>query len=191
LYKHFPITLTHDDYHPKNLIYHNGEVVIIDWAYAYLSPHLGDLYCLIQSAKDYNIPSRDLIEAYCEGLDKRLVMDIEWQIKIGGMCWAIYALRNLIDFGIDAIPDAKEWLPGLVSDMRNLMNDIERADRNKGYLFNYFGNSRGRVMYMKLETAKQKTIDMLMEAGIVLTEEEKEKVEIANFGLDRLEKEGL
>lgn len=44
---------------------------------------------------------------------------------------------------------------------------------------------------MKLKTAKQKTIDMLLDAGFVLTEEEKERVEVADFGLNRLEKEGL
>lgn len=44
---------------------------------------------------------------------------------------------------------------------------------------------------MRVEEAKQKTLEMLLEAGIILTEEEQKKVEIADFGLGRLEKEGL
>lgn len=46
-------------------------------------------------------------------------------------------------------------------------------------------------MCMRVEEAKQKTLKMLLEAGIILTEEEQKKVEIADFGLGRLEKEGL
>ena len=44
---------------------------------------------------------------------------------------------------------------------------------------------------MKVYNAKQKTIDMLMEAGFILTEEEQKEVEVASFGLGRLEIEGL
>lgn len=46
-------------------------------------------------------------------------------------------------------------------------------------------------MDMDTKTAKQKTIDTLMKAGIALTDEEKKKVEVADFGLNRLETEGL
>lgn len=126
LYNHFPITLTHHDYHPKNIIYFHGQVVIIDWASAYLSPHLGDLYCLLQSAKDFDISSSDLIKIYCEGLDPKHTVDIEWQIKIGGICWIIHVLRELLDYGIDAIPEAKDWLVDLVLDINKLMNGIRK-----------------------------------------------------------------
>ncbi len=39
--------------------------------------------------------------------------------------------------------------------------------------------------------AAQRTIEYLDRAGIVITEKEKEEIEVADFGLGRLEKEGL
>jgi len=42
-----------------------------------------------------------------------------------------------------------------------------------------------------IDTARQRTRDMLASAGIVLTQEESNTIEIADFGLGRLEEEGL
>jgi len=44
---------------------------------------------------------------------------------------------------------------------------------------------------INIQSAKQKTIDILKSAGIVLTEKEKGNIEIADFGLNNLENEGL
>ncbi|WP_088105796.1 phosphotransferase [Halalkalibacter urbisdiaboli] len=124
LYKNFPITLTHNDYHSKNIIKNNEGIAIIDWASAYLSPHLGDLYCLISSAKDNNIAPTDLIYAYREEIADNLSCDIEWQINIGGICWTIHVLRQLLDYGVKAIPVAREWIPEMISDIRMLLDDL-------------------------------------------------------------------
>jgi aminoglycoside/choline kinase family phosphotransferase len=124
LYRDFPITLTHNDYHSKNLIKSNGKIAVIDWASAYLSPHLGDLYCLINSAKDENITSTDLIDAYCKEIDVNGSYNIEWQIKIGGVCWIIHELRHLIDYGVKAIPVAREWIPEMIVNLHMLLEDL-------------------------------------------------------------------
>ncbi|MFD2656978.1 hypothetical protein [Gracilibacillus thailandensis] len=44
---------------------------------------------------------------------------------------------------------------------------------------------------MNQKEAQRKTIETLTKAGLFLTEEEKQRVEIADFGLNRLEQEGL
>ncbi|MGP4041431.1 D-lyxose/D-mannose family sugar isomerase [Gracilibacillus sp. D59] len=44
---------------------------------------------------------------------------------------------------------------------------------------------------MDQKAAQLQTIEALTKAGLVLTEDEKQRVEIADFGLDRLEQEGL
>ncbi|SFL90692.1 Phosphotransferase enzyme family protein [Gracilibacillus orientalis] len=124
LYENFPITLTHNDYHAKNIIKNNGGIAVIDWASAYLSPHLGDLYCLISSAKDYDITPTDLIYAYWEEIDDDWSCDMEWQINIGGICWIIHELRQLLDYGIKAIPVAHEWIPEMIYDIRQLLGDL-------------------------------------------------------------------
>ncbi|SHN17856.1 phosphotransferase family protein [Gracilibacillus kekensis] len=124
LYEILPVTLTHNDYHSKNIIKNNNGIAVIDWASAKLSPHLGDLYCLISSASESNIESTDLIDAYCEGIDDNLSQDIEWQINIGGICWIIYVLRQLLEYGVKAISVAREWIPGLVNDLDKLMKEL-------------------------------------------------------------------
>ena len=124
LYKEFPVTLTHNDYHPKNLIKNDDGIAVIDWASAYVSPHLGDLYCLIHSAKDYKIDPDDLIGAYFEETDGYGAHDIEWQVTMGGICWTIHMLRQLLDYGVEAIPIAHEWIPEMISDIRILLDKL-------------------------------------------------------------------
>ncbi|MFB5660378.1 hypothetical protein ACE4RR_00960 [Alteribacillus sp. HJP-4] len=89
-----------------------------------ITPHLGDLYCLINSAKENNITSTDLIHAYCEEIDDTWSNDIEWQINIGGICWTIHLLRQLLDYGVKAITAAREWIPDLISDIQRLLDDL-------------------------------------------------------------------
>src|SRR5699024_4362401 len=110
--------------HSKNIIKNSGKIAVIDWASAYLSPHLGDLYCLINSAKEANINSSDLIDAYCQEIADNLIYDIEWQVKIGGICWIIHELRQLLDYGIKAIPVAREWVPDMISDFHMLLDGL-------------------------------------------------------------------
>jgi thiamine kinase-like enzyme len=49
-----PLTMVHHDYHAKNIVKLNGgRILAIDWSNAYLSPPLGDLYCLMNEAHSY------------------------------------------------------------------------------------------------------------------------------------------
>ena len=68
LYQELPLTLNHNDYHAKNLLNVSGRIVPVDWANARISPHLGDLYCLISEGKDQHISRETLIGAYRSGL---------------------------------------------------------------------------------------------------------------------------
>jgi D-lyxose ketol-isomerase len=43
----------------------------------------------------------------------------------------------------------------------------------------------------QLHTARHKTLAILQEAGVRLTEEEKDQIEVADFGLDDLDRQGL
>ena len=53
-----------------------------------------------------------------------LIYDIEWQVKIGGICWIIHELRQLLDYGIKAIPVAREWVPDMISDFHMLLDGL-------------------------------------------------------------------
>ena len=47
------------------------------------------------------------------------------------------------------------------------------------------------ITKQQYEKAVEKTVDLLKKAGIVITPEEKAKIEVADFGLNELEKTGL
>ncbi|CAH1198900.1 hypothetical protein PAECIP111893_01158 [Paenibacillus plantiphilus] len=65
LYDTLPLTLVHHDYHAKNLLIQGSRILPIDWAIGYLSPHLGDLYCLIKEARAWSHVSRaDMLAAF-------------------------------------------------------------------------------------------------------------------------------
>lgn len=85
---------------------------------------MGDLYCLIHSAEDVNIQSAVLIQAYGKEIAGEASHDIEWQIKLGGICWTIHELRQLLVDGLEAIPIAREWIPEMVADIRLLLDKL-------------------------------------------------------------------
>ena len=106
LYREQPVALIHNDFHAKNLISASGTIVPIDWAGAYLSPDLGDLYVLIEEASDIGLSADSVIKPYVE--ESRLLGgpssdDLQWQIDIGGVCWIIGALRWIVDVGIEML----------------------------------------------------------------------------------------
>ena len=128
LYRELPVAVVHNDFRAKNLLPLNGGIAAIDWAELYLSPHLGDLYCLTTEAADFEVPDEALIEAYLSQAGppfERAFENIAWQIKIGGACWSIRTLRWLVDFGVDAIPGSDEWIHGIVVDMQGLAEDLD------------------------------------------------------------------
>ena len=90
LYETAAAALTHNDYNAKNLVVTDTGVVAIDWSHAELSPHLGDLYCLLRDAQAYGAAAADVTDAYLAG---QKVSDIAWQIQMGGLCWIIRGLH--------------------------------------------------------------------------------------------------
>jgi len=126
LYTHLPPTLNHNDYHAKNLVISGDAIVPIDWPNASISPHLADLYCLIREAEHFSLPASSLIETFRaetqpphENITMPLQWDValEWQIALGGICWLLTTLRWLLDEGVQAIPVAIQWIPGLLQDI--------------------------------------------------------------------------
>jgi phosphotransferase family enzyme len=115
-----PATIVHGDYHAKNLI-HTAEagIVAVDWPSASIHPHLGDLYCLIREADKLGLSTGDLTAVFAQeaGADPGDVAD---QVVTGGMCWTLTTLRWLTDEGVQAIPEAHEWLGDLAAELRTL-----------------------------------------------------------------------
>ncbi|MGO4110434.1 phosphotransferase [Paenibacillus sp. YAF4_2] len=124
LYQTAPVTLVHHDYHAKNLVIGHRGIMPIDWALAYLSPHLGDLYCLITEAEAYsNLAREDILTAYLEAVDIP-VDQLNWQVSVGGLCWLIKTLRWLVYGGTEIIPGSEAWIPDLMSDVEQLYQGI-------------------------------------------------------------------
>ncbi|WP_243299577.1 phosphotransferase [Bacillus litorisediminis] len=112
LYGGSSVTITHNEYNAKNLMIVNESIVPIDWSNAYLSPHLGDLYCLICEAEGSGIEKSVVIGAYSE-LDN--IDDIEWQIQVGGICWLIRGLCWVCQEGIHKVPVTRSWIPKMIT----------------------------------------------------------------------------
>ena len=93
----------------------------IDWSIANLSPHLGDLYCIMQEASDYGVDETELIDAYFSVTDSSHAVDnATWQIDIGALCWEIHVLRWIVEFGVNAVEEAKSWVPDIALSIRNI-----------------------------------------------------------------------
>jgi hypothetical protein len=115
-----PETIVHGDFHAKNLIHaRGGQIIAVDWPSAHVHAHLGDLYCLLREADKRGL-ARDagtaaLPETFAReaGADVRNVVD---DLVTGGLCWIMLALRWLVDEGIRAVPESREWLDELVAD---------------------------------------------------------------------------
>ena len=127
LYRTLPLTLVHHDYHAKNLLIQGNGILPIDWSIAYLSPHLGDLYCLIHEAHTWSkVPKEDLLLAFRNEAGTDLSMEaLNRQVAIGGICWLVKTLKWLVYGGTDTIPGSEAWIPDLMNDLDNLMKEIE------------------------------------------------------------------
>lgn len=126
LYRTLPLTLVHHDFHAKNLMIQGNGILPIDWSLAYLSPHLGDLHCLVNEAKAWCCVSQDnVLSAFLQEAGTELSMEqLNWQVKIGGLCWLIKTLRWLVYGGTVTIPDSDAWIPDLMNDLEDLMKDL-------------------------------------------------------------------
>lgn len=124
LYQTIPISIVHHDYHAKNLLIHNNGIMPIDWSLAYLSPHLGDLYCLVNEAHSLGSLTREeILCAYLDETDYQMAHLI-WQLEIGGLCWLIKTLHWLVYGGTDIIPGSETWIPDLLKDLEDLYQEI-------------------------------------------------------------------
>ncbi|WP_167859296.1 phosphotransferase [Paenibacillus cymbidii] len=124
LYRMVPSSIVHHDYHAKNLLIQDNGIMPIDWSIAYLSPHLGDLYCLITEAYAWsNLSREEMVAAFLEVTDVPLDHLI-WQLRIGGLCWLIKTLRWLVYGGTAIIPGSETWIPDLLKDAENLYQEL-------------------------------------------------------------------
>lgn len=125
LYQMLPTTLVHHDYHAKNLLIQDNGIMPIDWSIAYLSPHLGDLYCLITEAQAWtNLSREDMISAFLDVTDSH-IDNLNWQVRVGGLCWLIKTLHWLVYGGTEIIPGSEAWIPDLLNDVDNLCKDLK------------------------------------------------------------------
>ncbi|TFE31577.1 aminoglycoside phosphotransferase family protein [Cohnella luojiensis] len=131
LYREQPLTLVHHDFHAKNLLVQGERILIIDWSNAYLSPHLGDLYCLAKEASSFcGLTDNEIMDAYITEFWKEESSrdQLAWQLKIGGICWLIRTIKWLVYGGTDAIPGSEAWIPDLLADMEKLLDDSALTD---------------------------------------------------------------
>ena len=126
LYRTIPMTIVHHDYHAKNLVIQDNRVMPIDWSSSYLSPHLGDLYCLTTEASALiQVTREEIIAAYQHELGQHTSMEqLGWQVDIGGICWLIKTLAWLVDGGTSIIPGSEDWIPDLMKDMEQLSQNM-------------------------------------------------------------------
>ena len=127
LYESYPVTIVHNDYHSKNLIIKCKQIIPIDWSIAYLSPHLGDLYCIIQEASDYNVDKTELIDAYSSIMNSEHSGDSDtyhWQIDIGALCWQVRILRWIMEYGVNAISEAAQWIPDFILGIQGSVDKV-------------------------------------------------------------------
>ncbi|HEY4390330.1 MAG TPA: phosphotransferase [Paenibacillus sp.] len=127
LYQTLPLTLVHHDYHAKNLLIQGNCIMPIDWSLAYLSPHLGDLYCLVTEACAWsNVSKQNVLSAFGNEVRTDLsVEELSWQVRVGGICWLIKTLKWLVYGGTDTIPGSEAWIPDLMNDLEGLMEETD------------------------------------------------------------------
>lgn len=123
LYEEMPPTLNHNDYHAKNLLNVGGRVVPIDWANARISPHLGDLCCLIAEGRDQGIPQQAFVDTYTSTGTQEKVTD--WHLDVGSLCWHVHSLQWILEFGLDAIPSSKNWVANYLADISATVARLE------------------------------------------------------------------
>ncbi|WP_141505304.1 phosphotransferase [Paenibacillus luteus] len=119
-----PLTLIHNDYASKNLVAQNDRVMPIDWSNTYLGRHSGDLYCLVKETEEKTSVFKEaVLLAYAAQFHPNPTIEmIQWQLRLGGICWLIHTLSWLIKGGIDTIPGSEAWVPGLVEELEELLD---------------------------------------------------------------------
>ncbi|TMW71051.1 aminoglycoside phosphotransferase family protein [Alteribacter natronophilus] len=127
LYRHFPATLCHSDYFPKNLIVNGDSITPVDWALAYVSPDLGDLYCLLLAAEGDGLDRDAVLKAFTSKTEPTLTKDLDWQLTLGGILWTVRMLDWTLRYGIGHMPIAGEWLPEMIEDLETLSGKLPHS----------------------------------------------------------------
>jgi hypothetical protein len=56
----------------------------------------------------------------------RPVVDLDWQLALGGIVWTLRALRWVLEEGIHVIPEAITWIDELVERADNVTDNLAR-----------------------------------------------------------------
>ena len=123
LYDTGRMTITHNDFNAKNLIVTAHGVQAIDWSHAELTPHLGDLYCLLRDAARHGVAEHDVVDPY---LARDPVTDSAWHIPMGGLCWLIRGLHWTWDIS-SRMPDAAPVTAAMIGAMAECLDRMEYA----------------------------------------------------------------
>jgi hypothetical protein len=119
-----PDTIVHGDFQGKNLIHGaEGSIVPVDWPGAYVHPNLGDLYLLLREARHHErilkIDANGLINVFAREAETDPV-SVREQIRTGGLCWTMLALRWAVEEGVRTVPVSAGWIDELVADALSL-----------------------------------------------------------------------
>ncbi|MBE1442588.1 hypothetical protein [Paenibacillus sp. OAS669] len=68
--------------------------------------------------------SRNFPRPYSTSYQTEHMEHMNWQLRVGGLCWLIKTLRWLVYGGTDVIPGSEAWIPGLVKDVENLYQEM-------------------------------------------------------------------
>ena len=121
LYDTGRMTITHNDFNAKNLIVTAQGVRAIDWSHAALTPHLGDLSCLLRDATQHGVAESDVVGPY---LARDPVTASAWHIPMGGLCWLIRGLHWTWDIG-SRRPDGAPVTAAMIRTMAELLDRME------------------------------------------------------------------
>jgi len=128
-----PETIIHGDFESKNIVLTDAGPCAVDWSAAQVGAHLGDLYGLIRDASLIGEPADGITAAYAEecALLGAPVVDLEWQLALGGVVWTLRALRWVLEEGIFVVPESHTWIDELVERAGNVTADL-RASGDPG-----------------------------------------------------------
>ena len=135
LYAHVPATLCHNDYHVKNLVLRNTTVIPIDWAMAYVSPYLGDIYSLMHGAAFRKIEAHPLFEAYTAEMQlwadryacvrALMSLPLDEQLALGAVCILITSIRWTLLEAIYELPESKKWIPTMIRNIESYAHQLQ------------------------------------------------------------------
>ncbi|GER89555.1 hypothetical protein KDW_37170 [Dictyobacter vulcani] len=124
LYTDLPAVLCHNDYHVKNLIISDDTLVPVDWAMAYISPYLGDMYSLVHAGAFRKVAPDQIIAAYesevrhwsrtYDCIQPMLSRSLDWQIALGAVCILITSIRWTLAEAMYVLPESKKWIPAMI-----------------------------------------------------------------------------